>query len=84
MEFSGLDLATCQSGTFRGRTKLSKYGNVQLRPTFWMAAKFLRASATTAFATISDDTPPGRGRRWSPPQGYNGAHRQDGAWLTPL
>mgnify|MGYP005835250929 CR=1 FL=1 len=35
----GLDLATCQSGTFRGRTKLSKYGNARLRRTFWMATQ---------------------------------------------
>lgn len=34
-----LDLATCQSGTFRGRTKLSKYGNARLRRTFWMATQ---------------------------------------------
>lgn len=37
LKFCGLDLATCQSGTFRGRTKLSKYGNARLRRTFWMA-----------------------------------------------
>jgi transposase len=39
LKFCGLDLATCQSGTFRGRTKLSKYGNARLRRTFWMAAQ---------------------------------------------
>lgn len=38
LKFCGLDLATCQSGTFRDRTKLSKYGNARLRRTFWMAA----------------------------------------------
>ena len=39
LKFCGLDLATCQSGMFRGRTKLSKYGNARLRRTFWMAAQ---------------------------------------------
>lgn len=39
LKFCGLDLATCQSGTFRGRTKLSKYGNARLRRTFWMATQ---------------------------------------------
>jgi transposase len=38
LEFCGLDLATCKSGTFRGRTKLSKYGNARLRRALWMAA----------------------------------------------
>lgn len=39
LKFCGLDPATCQYGTFRGRTKLSKYGNARLRRTFWMAAQ---------------------------------------------
>lgn len=39
LKFCGLDLATCQSGMFRGRTKLSKYGNARLRRTFWMATQ---------------------------------------------
>jgi len=38
LKFCGLDLATQQSGTFRGQTKLSKYGNARLRRTFWLAA----------------------------------------------
>lgn len=37
LKFCGLDLATCQSVIFRGRTKLSKYGNAWFRRTFWMA-----------------------------------------------
>ena len=61
LKFCGLDLATCQSGTFRGRTKLSKYGNARLRRTFWMAAQVARDSVTTASATSSDDTSPGTG-----------------------
>jgi len=39
LKFCGLDLATHQSGQFRGRTKLSKRGNARLRRTFWMAAQ---------------------------------------------
>ena len=33
LKFCGMDLATIQSGTFRGQTKLSKYGNGRLRRT---------------------------------------------------
>jgi transposase len=33
LKFCGMDLATIQSGTFRGQTKLSKYGNARLRRT---------------------------------------------------
>lgn len=39
LKFCGLDLATHQSGQFRGKTKLSKRGNARLRRTLWMAAK---------------------------------------------
>lgn len=39
LKFCGLDLATYQSGQFRGQTKLSKFGNARLRRTFWMAAQ---------------------------------------------
>jgi len=38
LKFCGLDLATHQSGQFRGQTRLSKYGNARLRRTFWLAA----------------------------------------------
>jgi len=38
LKFYGLNLATCRSGTFRGRTKTSRYGNARLRRTFWIAA----------------------------------------------
>jgi transposase len=38
LKFCGLDLATEQSGQFRGVTRLSKRGNAQLRAAFWMAA----------------------------------------------
>ena len=39
LKFCGLDLSTHQSGVFRGRTKLSKYGNARLRRTLWLAAQ---------------------------------------------
>lgn len=39
LKFCGLDLATHQSGAFRGQTKLSKFGNARLRRTLWMAAQ---------------------------------------------
>src|SRR3546814_5068323 len=39
LKFCGLDLATRQSGLFRGRTKLSKYGSARLRRPFWMPTR---------------------------------------------
>jgi hypothetical protein len=39
LKFCGLDLATQQSGTFRGQTKLSKSGNARLRRTLWLAGQ---------------------------------------------
>ncbi len=39
LKFCGLDLSTLQSGTFRGHTKLSKYGNARLRRTLWIAGQ---------------------------------------------
>jgi len=39
LKFCGMDLATIQSGTFRGQTKLSKYGNARLRRTLWLAGQ---------------------------------------------
>jgi transposase len=39
LKFCGLDLATYQSGQFRGRTRLSKFGNARLRRAFWIAAQ---------------------------------------------
>jgi transposase len=38
LKFCGLDLATAQSGAYRGRTQLSKRGNGRLRSALWMAA----------------------------------------------
>ena len=39
LKFCGFDLATHQSGIFRGQTKLSKFGNARLRRSFWLAAQ---------------------------------------------
>lgn len=39
LKFCGMNLSTQQSGTFRGQSKLSKYGNARLRRTFWMAGQ---------------------------------------------
>lgn len=38
LKFCGFDLATEQSGQFRGLSRLSKHGNARLRAVFWMAA----------------------------------------------
>lgn len=38
LKYCGLDLATQQSGQYRGQTKLSKRGNRRLRYAFWIAA----------------------------------------------
>ena len=38
LKFCGLDLATEQSGQYRGLSRLSKRGNARLRAVFWMAA----------------------------------------------
>ena len=38
LKFCGFDLATTQSGKYRGVSKLSKRGNARLRMIFWMAA----------------------------------------------
>ena len=39
LKFRGLDLATQQSGQFRGQTKIAKFGNARLRRAFWMAGQ---------------------------------------------
>lgn len=38
LKYCGLDLATCQSGQYRGHERLSKRGNARLRFAFWFAA----------------------------------------------
>ena len=37
LKFCGMDLATVQSGMFRGQSRISKYGNARLRRTLWMS-----------------------------------------------
>ncbi len=39
LKYCGFDLATHQSGQFRGQSKISKYGNARLRKAFWMAGQ---------------------------------------------
>lgn len=56
LKFCGMDLATIQSGMFRGQTKLSKYGNARLRRTYGWQLKSPYCSVPTASATNSSDT----------------------------
>lgn len=49
LKFCGLDLATVQSGMFRGQSKISKYGNARLRRTFWMAGQTAVLHRTNSF-----------------------------------
>lgn len=49
LKFCGVDLATIRSGTFRGQTKLSKYGNARLRRAFWMAGQVAILQRTNSF-----------------------------------
>jgi transposase len=49
LKFCGMDLATIQSGTFRGQTKLSKYGNARLRRTLWLAGQVAVLQRTNGF-----------------------------------
>jgi len=51
LKFCGLDLATYQSGQFRGQTKLSKFGNARLRRAFWMAAQVAIRQRDNSFRT---------------------------------
>jgi transposase len=39
LTFCGMNLATHQSGRFRGQSHLSKFGNARLRTAFWLAAQ---------------------------------------------
>ena len=49
LKFCGMDLATVQSGMFRGQSKISKYGNARLRRTFWMAGQTAVLHRTNSF-----------------------------------
>jgi transposase len=49
LKFCGLDLATQQSGLYRGITRLSKFGNARLRRSFWQAAQVAIAQKENGF-----------------------------------
>ena len=49
LKFCGMDLVTIQSGTFRGQSKLSKYGNARLRRTLWLAGQVAIMQKTNSF-----------------------------------
>lgn len=49
LKFCGMDLATVQSGMFRGRSKISKYGNARLRRTLWIAGQAAVLKPTNSF-----------------------------------
>jgi transposase len=49
LKFCGMDLATVQSGMFRGQSKISKYGNARLRRTLWMAGQTAVLQRTNSF-----------------------------------
>jgi transposase len=49
LKFCGMDLATVQSGVFRGRSKISKYGNARLCRTLWLASQAAVLKPTNSF-----------------------------------
>ena len=49
LKFCGMDLATVQSGMFRGQSRSSKYGNARLRRTLWMAGQTAVLKRTNSF-----------------------------------
>jgi len=49
LKFCGMDLATTQSGMFRGQSRISKYGNARLRRTLWMAGQTAVLKRTNSF-----------------------------------
>jgi transposase len=49
LKFCGMDLATVQSGMFRGQSKISKYGNARLRRALWMAGQTAVLKPTNSF-----------------------------------
>ncbi len=80
LKFCGLDLATQQSGTFRGQTKLSKYGNARLRRTLWLAGQVaIRQRGERLPRQVRALHRPRPARCRPAAQGANRDHRQDGA-----
>ena len=49
LKFCGRDLATVQSGMFRGQSRISKYGNARLRRTLWTAGQTAVLKRTNSF-----------------------------------
>lgn len=49
LKFCGMDLATVQSGMFRGQTRISKYGNARMRRALWMAGQTAVLKRTNSF-----------------------------------
>ena len=49
LKFCGRDLATVQSGMFRGQSRISKYGNARLRRTLWTAGQTAVLKRTNGF-----------------------------------
>lgn len=54
LKFCGMDLATIQSGMFRGQTKLLKYGNARLRRTLWMVGQVAILQRANSFRNKFD------------------------------
>ena len=82
LKFCGMDLATVQTGLFRGQSRISKYGNACLRSALWMAGR-----------SQADQQLPGQVRalhlegstqRASSPQGLHRHRGEDGAHRTRL
>lgn len=51
LKFCGLDLASYQSGSLKGQTRLSKRGNARLRHAFWLAATVALRQRENSFRT---------------------------------
>lgn len=49
LKFCGMDLATVQSGMFRGHSRILKHGNPRLRRTFWLAGQTAVLKRTNSF-----------------------------------
>ena len=78
-----MDLATVQSGMFRGQSKISKYGNARLRRTLWMAGQTAVLKRTNSFRDkferyIAQD----RHNPHLKAQGLHRHRRQDGTHRT--
>ena len=54
LKFCGMDLATVQSGMFRIRSKISKYGNARLRRTLWLAGQTAVLKKANSFRDKSE------------------------------